>query len=250
MSQPFPRCLGHATSTCSSRRWSPSARSDGHYRIDYHDYKQARRAAGSTPAGAATCASDRAGVLPRAQALSRGSRAVVWLVPGEQQQAPGVIAEVRVHGNHLTPDDEIVKLSGIVIGARSSHDDRRRHQAPARRPKFDDVKCSSATRRSPIPSKIPLVLMVTRGRCDRSAGRSGPSRCASSSAAWWTTSYMPIFDAEDGYGITFGVRVVRRRKDRKRSRISFPFTGRSSNAQAPVRRTFQSGPLSRSRSGR
>ena len=42
------------------------------------------------------------------------------LAPGlwPQAQAPSreVIAEVRVHGNHVSPDEEIIKLSGVTIG--------------------------------------------------------------------------------------------------------------------------------------
>ena len=42
------------------------------------------------------------------------------LLPGPRelhaQNSPGVVAEVRVHGNHTTPDADVLAIAGEVIG--------------------------------------------------------------------------------------------------------------------------------------
>ncbi len=49
--------------------------------------------------------------------------AVFWLVTTSthaQTASPGVVAEVRVHGNHTTPDADVLAIAGEVAGKPST----------------------------------------------------------------------------------------------------------------------------------
>jgi len=180
---------------------------------------------------------------------TRATPRLVWFDRGDEQQAPEVIAEVRVHGNHLTPDDEIVKLSGVAIGARfeaTTIADITKRLRDTK--KFDDVQVLKRYASIADPSQIVIVLMVNEGpvRIEVPDDPNQPVRVVKRGVVN-NFMYMPIFDAEDGYGITFGVRVAYvGGQIGKRSRISFPFTwGGLKRAGAEYERTFQSGPLSR-----
>ena len=100
--------------------------------------------------------------------------------PGAANRAE-VIAEIRVHGNHVTSDDEVAE-------------DRRRHdrRAVRRRRRSPTSRSGSRTRASSTtidvlkrfasiedPSKIAVVIIVNEGRgADRVAGRSRAAKCA------------------------------------------------------------------------
>src|SRR6185295_12681353 len=58
--------------------------------------------------------------------------------------------------------------------------------------------------------------------------------------------FMPVLDAEDGYGVTFGARLALADVVGKPSRLSFPLTwGGLKQAGAELEHNFASGPLSR-----
>src|SRR6185295_732906 len=58
--------------------------------------------------------------------------------------------------------------------------------------------------------------------------------------------FMPIFDAEDGYGVTAGVRLAYVGMAGKRSRVSFPMTfGGTKHVGAEFEQSFKRGPFTR-----
>jgi outer membrane protein assembly factor BamA len=165
-----------------------------------------------------------------------------------QSPAAEVISDVRVHGNHVTSDDEIVKIAGITIGAPLTSttvaDVTSRLKASK---KFDDVSVLKRFASIEDPSKILLVLVVNEGpvRIEIPKDENAPITVVRR-RGFKNLMYMPIFDAEDGYGVTAGVRLAYVGTAGKRSRFSFPLTfGGTKKAGAEFDRTFTRGPLTR-----
>jgi outer membrane protein assembly factor BamA len=159
-----------------------------------------------------------------------------------------VIAEVRVHGNHVTPDDEIVALSGIVIGApfgpttiadstRRLHDDGR----------FDEIDVLKRFASIVDLSQIVIVIVVNEGpvRIDLPDAPGAEPRMVRRS---WLgrTMWLPIVYGEDGYGLTYGARLAWPGVGGERGRVSAPLTwGGFKQAGIEYDRTFARGPVSR-----
>jgi len=158
----------------------------------------------------------------------------VWLAgAAPQAAAPGdVIADVRVHGNHVTADAEVIRLSGLVKGAPFTND-----TIPAAKRlleksgKFDDVQVLKRFASIDDPSQIVVMLVVNEGavRIELPDMPSGPTpadwrpkivkRTFGQNVMWF-----PILDQEDGYSPRFGVRFAYVPSARSKSRLSMPLT--------------------------
>jgi outer membrane protein assembly factor BamA len=163
-------------------------------------------------------------------------------------QTKEVITEVLVHGNHVSTDEEVIKLSGVSIGApfgpTTIADVTAQLKAAG---KFEDVSVMKRLGSIEDPSRIVVVIVVNEGPVKievpklpqdpaRVVKRRGPGNLM----------YMPILDAEDGYGVTYGARVAYPGVIGERSRLSFPLTwGGLKRAGVELDRSFVSGPLSR-----
>src|SRR5262245_4035855 len=169
--------------------------------------------------------------------------------PPYVQTAPAeVISDIRVHGNHVTTDDEIIKISSVTIGAPFTSttvaDVTSKLKASK---KFDDVSVLKRFASIEDPSKILLVLVVNEGpvRIDVPKDKDAPITVVRRRGIK-NLMYMPIFDAEDGYGVTAGVRLAYVGTAGKRSRFSFPLTfGGTKKVGAEFDRTFTRGPITR-----
>jgi outer membrane protein assembly factor BamA len=158
------------------------------------------------------------------------------------------IAEIRVHGNHITSDEDVITLAGVVVGApfgaTTIEDVRARLRAAGR---FDSVEVLKRFASIDDPSRIVLVIIVNEGplRIDR-PDIEGEAPRVVRRRGLRNLMFMPIVDAEDGYGVTFGARVAYAGLLGERSRLSFPLTwGGLKRAGIELDRTFTSGPLSR-----
>jgi len=159
------------------------------------------------------------------------------------QTSPGVVAEVRVHGNHTTPDADVLAIVGEVVGKPAT--DTFVAEVGARLEKsgrFDGVDVRKRFRSIENPDDILLMIVV-----DEVAGISdddltpGPLKKLSSSGM-----FLPIVHSEDGYGLTYGARVSFVDRLGPRSRVSFPLTwGGERQARAQIERTFTGGPIAR-----
>jgi outer membrane protein assembly factor BamA len=165
-----------------------------------------------------------------------------------QAPAPEVIAEIRVHGNHITSDEEVLKIAGIAVGApfvATTIADVTRRLKDAN--KFETIQVSKRFASIEDPSKISLVLIVNEGavRIDLPDVPGGAPRIVKRS--WYRNlMYMPILDGEDGYGFTYGVRVAYPGLVGDRSRLSAPLTlGGFKRAGLELDRAFLRGPFSR-----
>ncbi len=152
------------------------------------------------------------------------------------------IAEIRVHGNHTTPDADVLAIAGLTLGEPATPD--RLTEAESRllaSRRFTTIEVRRRYQSIADPSQILIVLLV-----DELPGVSrdnlipGPLGRLAQAAMW-----LPILSFADGYGFTYGARVSIVNKLGSRSRVSAPLTwGGERRAALEVERAFDSGPLS------
>lgn len=169
--------------------------------------------------------------------------------PGARPGAPaprapeGTLVGVIVHGNHTTPDAEILRLAGLAIGQAYPEalagDVADRLRASGR---FRSVEVRRRSASIADPGAVVLVILV-----EEQVGVSidvpepGPMRRLRASTMW-----MPVLDYEDGYGFTYGVRISLVGLAGRHSRVSVPLTwGGDRRAALEVERTFERGVLTR-----
>jgi outer membrane protein assembly factor BamA len=164
------------------------------------------------------------------------------------QERSETIAAIQVHGNHVTTDAEITAIGGVTVGApfgpATIADVTARLRASKR---FDDVTVLKRFASIADPLQIVLVIVVNEGsvRIEIPRDSSEPVRVVRR-RGFRNLMFMPILDAEDGYGVTFGARVAWVGALGRRSRLSFPLTwGGLKRAGAEVEHTFARGPLTR-----
>lgn len=161
------------------------------------------------------------------------------------QTGPGVVGEVRVHGNHTTPDDKVLSIVGDVVGKPATDAlvadvvDKLEQSG-----QFDGVEVRKRFRSIDNPDDILLMIVVDEyPGVDPLNGYLPPSPVK----RFWTSGmFLPILSSEDGYGFTYGARVSFVDRFGPRSRISIPLTwGGERQARVQAERTFRSGPVDR-----
>jgi outer membrane protein assembly factor BamA len=170
-----------------------------------------------------------------------------WGLQGSQTPRE-VIAEVRVHGNHVSSDEEVIKLSGVTIGEAfgpaTIADVTARLKSTG---KFDDVQVLKRFASIEDPTRIVIMIVVNEGavRIVMPKDPTAPARVEKRGAGR-NLMFMPILDFEDGYGATYGARIAYPGVLGERSRLSFPLTwGGLKRAGVELDRRFVSGPFSR-----
>jgi outer membrane protein assembly factor BamA len=150
---------------------------------------------------------------PRAEASARS-----WF------HARDVIAEIRVHGNQIATDAEVVALSGAKVGdavdAQTTVLIAARLRAAGRFDKVDVLKRFASI---DDPSQIVIVIVVDEGpvNIELSKTPGGPA-VATRRRGLANVMFLPILDSEDGYGFTYGARFAFPRVGGSRARLSFP----------------------------
>jgi Omp85 superfamily domain/Surface antigen variable number repeat len=156
---------------------------------------------------------------------------------------PERVGEVRVHGNHTTPDADVLALAEISVGATitptllSEATTRLRQSG-----RFSDVEIRKRFRSIADPSDILVIVLV-----DELPGVSETDLTPSPmKRVWGAGMWLPVLDYADGYGFTYGARFSFVNALGRRSRISVPLTwGGERRAAVEVDRTFDRGPFSR-----
>ena len=157
----------------------------------------------------------------------------------------GVVGEVRIHGNHTTPDDKVFSIIGDVVGKPAT--DALLAEVADKLEKsgqFDSVEVRKRFRSIDNPDDILLMVVVDEfPGVDPLDGYMPPNPVR----RFWTSGmFLPILHSEDGYGFTYGGRVSFVDRLGPRSRISVPLTwGGERQARVQLERTFRGGPIER-----
>ncbi len=161
--------------------------------------------------------------------------------------APETITAIQVHGNTITSDDEIRQIAGIGIGAiveeTTVADVAARLRASRR---FQNVQVLKRFASIGDPSQVLLVIIVDDGpvRLERTGDPDHPVRVVR--RAPLNLMVLPILALEDGYGLTYGVRLARPGLAGARSRVSFPLTwGGEKKAGIELDKPIARGPVHR-----
>ncbi len=153
------------------------------------------------------------------------------------------LVDVRVHGNHSTPDTTILEIAGLAIGSSVTdaviNEATRRLNASNR---FSSVEIRKRFSSIADPTRIMLIVLVEeRPGVSTDNLTPGALRRIVSLAQW-----APILDFEDGYGFTYGARLSRANVFGQASRVSIPMSwGGTRRVALDVERTFDRGPIDR-----
>ena len=170
------------------------------------------------------------------------SMSLPW--PAFARQAAGVVGEVRVHGNHTTPDAHVLGIIGDVVGKPATDaliaeiTDKLEKSG-----RFDDVEVRKRFRSIENPDDILLMVLVNEfpGVDDIDLTPPNPM-----SRFWSSGMFLPILNYEDGYGFTYGARFSFVDRLGPRSRISVPLSwGGERQARVQLERSFRRGPIDR-----
>lgn len=167
---------------------------------------------------------------------------------GLAQSAPPqeIVAEIRIHGNVATPDDEVLALAGIQVGAPLAPTTVADLTARLRTTKrFQQVDVLKRFASISDPTQIALVIIVDEGpvKIEMTGDPDRPTRVVRRRL---NLLFLPVLNAEDGYGVTYGVRVAMADSAGKGSRLSFPLTwGGDKRAAVEFDKDLDAGPLDR-----
>lgn len=126
-------------------------------------------------------------------------------------QSPLIVEDIRVHGNHSTPDAEVLRIAAIAVGTPVEpgliEAARERLRSSGR---FSSVEIRQRSRSIDDPSRVALIILVAehpsvRPVIDVDAGVPGlPGPLGRLRSQ---TMFLPILRIDDGYGITYGLRT-------------------------------------------
>ena len=159
------------------------------------------------------------------------------------QDSPGIVGEVRVHGNHTTPDADIMAIVGDVVGKPATEalitEINTKLKLSGR---FDGVEVRKRFRSIENPDDILLMVIVDeKPGVDPTDLTPGPMKRFRASGM-----FLPILHSEDGYGFTYGMRTTFVDRFGSRSRITVPLTwGGERQARVQLEKTFKAGPIDR-----
>src|SRR5438093_607715 len=165
---------------------------------------------------------------------------LVWNAPSQAPQTE-VVAEVRIQGNVATPDEEVLRLAGITLGMPVEPDTpsvvAERLRATKR---FERVEVRKRYASIADPSRIVLVVLVDEGpvAIERTGDPARPTRVVRRRRL--NLLFLPVVTGEDGYGLTYGVRLAAPDRLGPDSRVSFPMTwGGEKRAAVEVEKRFE-----------
>ncbi|HXD74277.1 MAG TPA: BamA/TamA family outer membrane protein, partial [Vicinamibacterales bacterium] len=162
-----------------------------------------------------------------------------------QTASPEVITDIRVQGNVLTPDAEMIGLTGVAIGAPFTPDLPRQIADRLKAThKFESVQVLKRYASIEDASKILLVVIVNEGpvKDELFEGAGEPRAARVVKRHGFGTLWLPLLDYEDGYGWSYGVQIAKTKVLGADSRLSFPLTwGGTRQAAAQVEKLFDGG---------
>jgi len=161
-------------------------------------------------------------------------------------QAPEKITEIRVHGNHTTPDADVLKLSGLEPGTEASEARLKEAEQKLKSThRFEGVELRKRYLSITDPSQVLVMIVIDEHPAvSKTDLTPGPLKKFRAMQMW-----MPILKHEDGYGFTYGARLAYKDSLGDRSRVSVPMTwGGERRIGVEAERSFD-GPISIVRGG-
>jgi outer membrane protein assembly factor BamA len=160
-----------------------------------------------------------------------------------RSQTGELVAEIRIHGNVLTPDGEVRRLAGIDIGAPFTSDTPaavvERLKASHR---FERVEVLKRFASIADPSQIVLVVVVDEGPVKIEAFEDADKPAHIVPRGGLGLMFLPLLSFEDGYGFTYGAQLSRPGIAGAHSRLSFPLTwGGDKRASVQLEKNFEQG---------
>ncbi len=156
---------------------------------------------------------------------------------------PEQVAAIRVHGNHTTPDDDVVRLSGLALGQAldaGTLDACERALRNSGRFRSVDVR-KRYTSLTDMSAILVVIVVEEQAGIAIDIPQPGPLRKLKANTMW-----MPILRSDDGYGLTYGARMSFVDVLGRRTRLSVPLSwGGERRATVELERRFERGPFSR-----
>ena len=138
-------------------------------------------------------------------------------------QAPEVLREIRVQGNVLTPEAEVIRLAGVAIGEVVTPGLPEEAAARLRQAKrFERVEVLKRFASIADPSQISLVIIVDEGPVSIELDKDNLPRVVRRRSLPF--QFLPMLDFVDGYGLTYGARVSLDSPLGEDTRLAFPMT--------------------------
>src|SRR5262245_9901243 len=173
---------------------------------------------------------------PGVRLLALGFGLALSVLAPVTAHAQETIAEIRVHGNHTTPDADVIGLSGLKPGDAATDARLAEAEQTLRKSnRFDDVELRKRFRSIDNPADI-LIMIVIDERSGVSTDDLTPGFGARvrTSMLWW-----PILNYADGYGFTYGLRPAFADPIGMDSVLSFPLSwGGERRAGAELEKSF------------
>ncbi|MEP7116460.1 MAG: FtsQ-type POTRA domain-containing protein [Acidobacteriota bacterium] len=150
------------------------------------------------------------------------------------------IVEIRVHGNHVTPDADVLAVSGLKVGDASSEANltaaKDRIEASGR---FASVAVRRLARSIDDPNDVMVMLLVEEvAGASEDIHRPGWLRQTAAGVMW-----VPVLRYEEGYGVTFGLQPAVADLFGANSQLAVPLTwGGERRAGVELSRSF-AGPI-------
>ena len=164
-----------------------------------------------------------------------------------QTAAPEVVAEVRIHGNYRTPDDEVLRIAGIAVGspleagAVEAAAERLRGSG-----RFESVDVRKRYRSLDDMTQVAIIIAVTeRPGVEKGGVMPGPMKRMSNALM-----ASPSLEYVDGYGIIAGGRVSFVNVLGKGGHLVAPLSvGSTRQAGIELDKTLPDGPIRRIHGG-
>jgi outer membrane protein assembly factor BamA len=168
-----------------------------------------------------------------------------------QQEVVAAIAAITVQGNTLTPDDEVVKDSGLAVGVAFS--EALLSQAADRlraTKRFQHVDVLKRYASIADPTQIVVLIRVDEGPVRLVPGAAPGQAPHVRRRHRFNVMFVPLLDAEDGYGLAYGVQLAVMGNTSTTSRVVIPLSwGGDKRAGVEFQKEFSSRFAPRVRTG-
>ena len=164
-----------------------------------------------------------------------------------QAPAAETIAEVRVHGNHTTPDADVLALAGLAVGqpltpATVAEAEHRLRESG----RFASAEIRKRYRSLDRLDEVALVIVVREHQVVEDPALPTPAVVRPFKRLLASGMLMPIVSYTDGYGFTYGARVSFVHVLGQGGRVSVPLTwGATRRAAVELEKRVPAGPVDR-----